>query len=109
MPSRANPAAAPLSRIGAAYRHGNGRSRVMGCIFSRGKKGYYSIAYYRNGKRYVESTGSASYENAKTLLRRREGDIARGIPVTPAVGKLRFEQARDDLLNYQRVNRRPGI
>src|SRR5262245_65027857 len=81
----------------------------MGCIYRRGKQGWYSILYYLCGKRYVESTGSASYENAKTLLRRREGDIARGIPVTPAVGKLRFEQARDDLLNYQRVNRRPGI
>jgi integrase len=34
----------------------------------------------------------------------REGDVARGLPVTPKIGRLRFDEAADDVLNDYRVN-----
>lgn len=36
----------------------------------------------------------------------REGEAAKGVPVTSQVGRLRFEEARDDLINYHRANGR---
>lgn len=48
---------------------------VMGCIYKRGKT--YWIKYSRNGRPYFESSGSKKHEDAKRLLRLREGDIAR--------------------------------
>ena len=61
----------------------------MGCIYQRGR--VYWIKYSRAGRAYFESSGSTKHEDAKRLLRRREGDIERGVPVTPRVGRLRFE------------------
>ena len=46
---------------------------------------------------------------AKRLLRLREGDIERGIPITPKVGRLPFEEAAEDLLNDYRVNGRRSL
>jgi len=34
----------------------------------------------------------------------REGDIARGVPVTPKLGQLRFEEAALDVINDYRTN-----
>ena len=34
-----------------------------------------------------------------TLLKLREGDGAHGIPVTPKIGRLRFEEAAADVVN----------
>ena len=36
----------------------------------------------------------------------REGDIERGVPVTPQVGRLKFEEAAEALLTDYVVNRR---
>jgi hypothetical protein len=52
----------------------------MGEIRKRGGK--YWIRYYRNGVRHEESSHSDKKEVARDLLRRREGAIADGIPVT---------------------------
>ena len=48
----------------------------MGCIYQRGR--VYWIKYSRAGRAYFESSGSTKHEDAKRLLRLREGDIARG-------------------------------
>jgi integrase len=39
-------------------------------------------------------------------LRTKEGDLAKGIPVSPSQGKLRWEAAADDVLNDYQVNGR---
>ena len=62
------------------------------------------IRYYRNGRRYEESSGSDKKGVAVDLLKIREGDCARGVPVTPKVGRLRFEEAVADVENDYRVN-----
>ena len=54
-------------------------------------------------------SGSPNVSAARRLLRLREGDIERGIQITPRVGRLRFEEAAKDLLNDYRVNGRRSL
>ena len=44
--------------------------------------------------------------NAIDLLRLREGDIAKGVPVSPKIGQLRFEEAAQDILADYTTNAR---
>ena len=76
----------------------------MGEIKQRGR--IYWIRYYRDGRRYEESSRSAVKDDAKRLLQIREGDIARGLPITPKIGRLRFDDAAEDLLNDYKANGR---
>jgi integrase len=64
------------------------------------------IRYYRSGKRYEESSGSTKKGVAIDLLRVRGGDIARGVPITPKIGRMLFEEAAADVVNDYRVNGR---
>ena len=52
----------------------------MGQIRKRGA--FYQIRYYRNGQRIEESTGLTRYDEARDLLKKREGAIADGVPIT---------------------------
>jgi len=61
----------------------------MGEIKLRG--GIFWIRYSRNGRRFEESSRSTRKGDAVALLKQREGDQARGIPVTPAISRLTFE------------------
>jgi integrase len=79
----------------------------MGCVYQQ--KGIWRIKYYRDGKPYYESSGSRNKTEATRLLRRREGEIERGVPVTPKVGRLRFDEAARDVINEYTVNRRPSL
>ncbi len=74
----------------------------MGQLRRRGS--IWWVRYYRNGKRYEESSGSDKKGKAIDLLKIREGDGAHGIPVTPKIGRLRFEEAAADVVTDYRVN-----
>ena len=74
----------------------------MGEIRKRGN--VWWIRYYRNGRRHEESSGSKRKGDAERLLRIREGDIAKGLPVTARVGQLRFDEAAADVVTDYRVN-----
>jgi len=74
----------------------------MGQLKKRGN--VWWIRYYRDGRRYEESSRSTKEGDARRLLRLREGDIERGLPVSPKIGRLRFEEAAQDLLNDYRTN-----
>src|SRR5688572_29833261 len=76
----------------------------MGQLRKRG--GVWQIRYYRNGERHEESSHSKSKEVARDLLRRREGAIADGIPVTAKINRFRFEDAASDLITEYKVNGR---
>ena len=76
----------------------------MGCVYLRGT--VYWIKYHRSGRAYFESAHSQKKDDATTLLRLREGDLARGVPVSPKIGRLTFEEARDDFLVDRRLNGR---
>lgn len=62
------------------------------------------IRYYRNGRRHEESSGSEKKGVAIDLLKVREGDVAKGLPVSAKIGRLRFEEAATDVLNDYRTN-----
>ncbi len=74
----------------------------MGELRLRGR--VWWIRYYRNGRRYEESSRSDKKGEAQRLLAMREGDIARGVPVTPQANRLRFEEAAQDVVTDYRVN-----
>lgn len=79
----------------------------MGSLRKRG--GTWWVRYCRNGRRYEESARSARKGDAIALLRLREGDIACGVPVTPKLGQLRFEEAAADVINDYRTNAKRSL
>jgi integrase len=76
----------------------------MGQIRKRGK--VYWIRYYSAGRRIEESTGTSKYDDARDLLRTREGDISKGVPVTAASTKLTFDVAAADVVVDYTVNQK---
>jgi hypothetical protein len=73
----------------------------MGCIYRRKKKqadgtmvstGPYWMKYYRNGSPFCESTHTERKSDAERELKKREGDIARGVPITSKVGRVLFDE-----------------
>ena len=68
---------------------------LMGQIRKRGE--IYWIRYYRAGKRHEESTRSTRRGDAERLLKLREGDVAKGIPISPAIVRFTFDDAATDL------------
>ena len=79
----------------------------MGHLYKRGKTNW--IKYYRNGRAFYESSGSRKEGDAKLPLYLREGGIAKGVPVTPKVGGLRFGELAEDVTNDYRANSKPSI
>ena len=79
----------------------------MGQIRKRG--GVYWIRYYRNGKRFEESAKTGRYDDARDLLKTREGDIAKGVPVSPRMHKMRFDEAMTDIETEYTVNGRDSL
>jgi integrase len=79
----------------------------MGEVRKRGK--YYQLRYYRNGRRLEESTKYTKYDDARDLLKKREGAIADGVPVSPKIGKFKFKDAAADLETEYTVNKRKSL
>src|SRR5690606_19179367 len=82
-------------------------SASMGELRQRGK--IWWIRYYRNGKRYEESSGSDKKGVARDLLRQREGKIADGVPVTSKISRYRFSDATADVIADYTVNGRKSL
>jgi integrase len=74
----------------------------MGELRKRGS--IWWLRYYRDGRRYEESSKSTSYEEARDLLKVKEADIAKGLPVTPAIGRFTFDDAARDLVTNYEIN-----
>ena len=74
----------------------------MGEVRRRGQ--IWWVRYYREGRRHEETSRSRKKGDAERLLKLREGDIARGVPVTPKFGQLRFDEAAEDMFLDYRVN-----
>ena len=85
----------------------------MGCLYRRKQKlkdgsvrelPTWWLKYYQGGRAIRESTGTDKETVARRMLRSREGDVERGIPIVPQMGKVTFDDAATDLLNDYRVN-----
>ena len=79
----------------------------MGRIYKRGR--IWWIRYYRNGKCFPESSGSTQHAVAKNLLKLREGDGAKGVPVTPLMARFTFDEAARDLEREYAANERRSL
>ena len=74
----------------------------MGQLRRRGQ--VWWIRYYRNGKRFEESSRSERKQDAIDILRIREGDVAKGLPVSSKLARLTFDEAAADVIADYRVN-----
>jgi hypothetical protein len=67
------------------------------------------IKYYRNGRQLREGSGSEKESDAKRLLKLREGDIAKGLPVSPRIGRVTIEELLTDLVTEHKANGRRSV
>jgi integrase len=79
----------------------------MGQLRKRGK--VWWIRYYRNGQRFEESARTSNRDVARDLMKVKEGDVARGVPMSAKIGRLRFEDATADLVTDYRINGKRSI
>ena len=66
------------------------------------KRDTFWISYYRDGKQLRESAETSSLVEAKQFLANKEGDIAKGIPVTPKMGRMKFSELAADVVKELR-------
>jgi integrase len=67
------------------------------------------IKYYKDGKPIRESSESEKESDARKLLKLREGDVVKGIPVTPRLSRITFQELADDEINDYKVNHKKSI
>src|SRR5687767_10165550 len=79
----------------------------MGSLRKRGD--VWWVRYYRNGRRFEESANSDKKQVAIDLLKIREGDVAKGIPVSAKIGQLKFEEAAKDIVTDYQINGKRSI
>jgi integrase len=79
----------------------------MGHVYKRNKT--YWIKYYRNGKPYFESSGSKKETEAKTLLKKREGEISQGKLPGIYFDRLRFDELKENFLPDYRINQKKSL
>ncbi len=76
----------------------------MGYLYKRGD--IWWMKYYRNGRMYRESTKESREEAAKGVLKRTEGDIARGLAITPKIGRVTVEEILEGVTRDCALNRK---
>jgi integrase len=80
------------------------RARGTGSIFKPKGSRFYWIAYYSDGKRHFEGTESEVKGDAQKLLTDRLGDIGKGVPVTPKMGKKTLGDGLQAVVDDQEMN-----
>ncbi|NOT26099.1 MAG: site-specific integrase [Acidobacteria bacterium] len=81
----------------------------MGVVYRQKGRSTWMLKYYRDGRPIYESSGTQIKDEAKKVLRVREGDIAKGVPITSKTGRVRFEDAAKDLINDYKTNNRKSL
>jgi len=83
------------------------RERGEGSYFLRGKT--YWIKYYRNGKPYRESAKSYKESDARSLLKKRLGEIVLGRFIGPDAERVTIRQLAKDYENDYRINGKKSL
>jgi integrase len=81
----------------------------MGSIYKQKNGKNWTIKYYRNGKSYRENTHSEKISDAKTLLKKREGQITQGQFVGLKVERTLFDEIAKDLIIDYQINARKSL
>src|SRR5262245_4125073 len=88
---------------------------MMGQVFQRTYRGAdgvrktcetWTLRYYRNGRAIQEPTKFTSKTAAKNLLKLREGDIVKGVPISARGLRLTFDEAVAAVVTEYQMNRR---
>jgi integrase len=79
----------------------------MGTVYKRGT--VWWCKYYRNGKPFFETSGSTRKTDAVRLLKDREGDIVKGVPVTPQVNRVTLGELYQDVVTDYVVNKKKTL
>ena len=82
---------------------------AAGHLIERRDQGPWWIKYQLNGRPQCVTTGSDKKEDAKRLLKLREGDVEKGVPMTAQVNRITFEDAATDLINDYKTNKRRSL
>lgn len=85
------------------------RAKGTGTIFKPKGSRFYWVAYVSGGKRHFEGTKSEKKGDAQTLLTSRLGDVGRGIPVTPKMGKKTLGEGLKAVVNDLRMNGKDSV
>jgi integrase len=81
----------------------------MGVVYRQKGRSTWMLKYYRDGRPIYESAGTDIKDEAKKILRVREGDIVKGVPITSQTGRIRFEDAAKDLVTDYKTNNRKSL
>ena len=69
----------------------------------------WTIKYYRAGRAHQEPTKFTKKTDAENELKKREGDIAKGVPLTAQIARYRFDEAAKDITAEYTTNRRRSL
>lgn len=78
----------------------------MGSVYLRKGSRKLWIKYIQHGRVVRESTQTDNIVVARRMLRVREGEVERGVPIDTKAGRITFEEAVADLLNDYSTNRK---
>ena len=67
------------------------------------------IKYYSNGRAVRESSESTSETEARRLLRIKEGESAKGVPIYPKMDRVRFKELTDAVITDYEINERRSL
>ena len=85
------------------------RPRGTGSLYKPRNSRFWWMKYYRNGKPFRESTGTADRRKAEKILSLRVGQVATGTFVEPKAEKTTYQELAADLLNYYKANKRKSL
>ena len=85
------------------------KCQSAGHVIEVREQGPWWIRYSVAGKLQCVSSESSKRADAVRLLKEREGDVAKGLPITADIGKITFEEAAEDLLTDYRVNKKRSL
>jgi integrase len=79
----------------------------MGCVWRSKGRNVWMLKYRDlTGKVHRESSGSTDKEEAKKILRKKDHLTDQGVLVTPEVGKVKFKEAIELLVDYHEARDR---
>jgi hypothetical protein len=74
----------------------------MGSVYKRGR--IWWIAYYSDGVKMRESAQTEKETVARPLLKSREGDFVKGLPVSPKMSRVTFGELAADVVTDYEIN-----
>jgi integrase len=79
----------------------------MGMVYRRGNT--FWLKFYRDGVPIRQSANTTKETEARKLLKRLEGEVERGVPLSPKVGRVTVAEALEGVVTDYRVNAKRSL